>query len=100
MPSGRFVSYCRVSTDQQGRSGLGLQARREAVAAFLNGGAWQLIGEFVEVESGKRSDRPELLKALALAKRQKATLIEPRRVCRRLFGVGQAARAVTSCAVW
>lgn len=73
--SGRFVSYLRVSTDQQGRSGLGLEAQREAVAAFLNGGDWKLVGEFVEVESGKRADRPELACALAACKRHKATLV-------------------------
>lgn len=75
MASGRFVSYCRVSTDQQGRSGLGLEAQREAVAGFLNGGDWKLMGEFVEVESGKRADRPELARALAACKRHKATLV-------------------------
>src|ERR1035441_6557691 len=51
--SGRFVSYLRVSTDKQGKSGLGLEAQREAVATHLNGGAWTLIAEHVEVESGK-----------------------------------------------
>jgi DNA invertase Pin-like site-specific DNA recombinase len=75
MASGKFVSYCRVSTDQQGRSGLGLEAQQAAVAAYLNGGHWRLMGEFVEVESGKRADRPALLKALAACKRHKATLI-------------------------
>src|SRR5689334_21403407 len=75
MATGKFVSYCRVSTDQQGRSGLGLEAQREAVAGFLNGGAWKLVGEFVEVESGKRADRPQLAAALAACKRYKATLV-------------------------
>ena len=54
MPEGRFVSYLRVSTDKQGRSGLGLEAQRDTVATFLNGGSWQLVGEFVEVETGTR----------------------------------------------
>jgi DNA invertase Pin-like site-specific DNA recombinase len=75
MSTGKFVTYCRVSTDQQGRSGLGLEAQREAVACYLNGGDWRLMGEFVEVESGKRADRPALLKALAACKRHKATLV-------------------------
>jgi resolvase-like protein len=60
----RFVAYYRVSTDRQGRSGLGLEAQRKAVMDFLNGGAWELVGEFVEVESGKKSDRPELTRAI------------------------------------
>jgi DNA invertase Pin-like site-specific DNA recombinase len=73
--SGKFVAYYRVSTDKQGKSGLGLDAQRQAVQQYLNGGRWSLTGEFTEVESGKRSDRPELAKALAACKRHKATLI-------------------------
>jgi DNA invertase Pin-like site-specific DNA recombinase len=65
MAEGKWISYLRVSTDRQGRSGLGLQAQRTAVADYLNGGRWKLIREFVEVESGKRSDRPKLAEALA-----------------------------------
>jgi DNA invertase Pin-like site-specific DNA recombinase len=72
---GRFVSYLRVSTDRQGKSGLGLEAQREAVAAHLNGGAWTLLSEYVEVESGKQDARPELAKALAFCKLTGATLI-------------------------
>lgn len=69
--------YCRVSTARQGISGLGLQAQKDAVNKFLNGGDWALLETFVEVESGgKGSDkRPKLAEALALCKRQKATLI-------------------------
>jgi DNA invertase Pin-like site-specific DNA recombinase len=58
--SGKWVSYLRVSTDKQGASGLGLEAQRKAVADYLNGGKWVLAKEFVEIESGKRSDRPKL----------------------------------------
>jgi DNA invertase Pin-like site-specific DNA recombinase len=72
---GKFVAYFRVSTDRQGKSGLGLEAQREAVMNYLDGGRWTLIGEFTEVESGKRNDRLELVKALAACKRQKATLV-------------------------
>ena len=72
---GKFVAYVRVSTDKQGKSGLGLDAQRKAVRDCLNGGTWSLIGEFTEVESGKRNQRPELEKALALCKRQKAKLV-------------------------
>lgn len=75
MADGRFVAYLRVSTDRQGRSGLGLEAQRQAVADFLNGGRWKLLAEVVEVESGKRDDRPELARALALCKAKKATLV-------------------------
>src|SRR5215212_1042758 len=70
----RFVAYCRVSTDRQGRSGLGLEAQQAAVRVFINGGA-ELVGEFVEVESGKRADRPELAKALEVCRKQKAKLV-------------------------
>jgi DNA invertase Pin-like site-specific DNA recombinase len=72
---GKFVAYYRVSTDRQGKSGLGLEAQREAVMQYLNGGPWTLVGEFTEVESGKRADRPELEKALAACKKQKARLV-------------------------
>ena len=72
---GKFVSYLRVSTDRQGASGLGLDAQRQAVANYLDGGAWDLLAEFVEVESGKRGDRPELAKALAMCKKLRARLV-------------------------
>jgi len=72
---GKFVAYFRVSTDKQGKSGLGLEAQRQAVLQFLDGGQWSLVGEFTEIESGKRNERPELEKALAACKRQKAKLV-------------------------
>lgn len=75
MATGRFISYLRVSTDRQGKSGLGLEAQRKAVADFLNGGSWELLGEFVEVESGKRNDRPQLAAALEACRKQRATLV-------------------------
>jgi DNA invertase Pin-like site-specific DNA recombinase len=75
MSSGKFVAYYRVSTERQGRSGLGLDAQRKSVTEYLNGGAWNLVAEFTETESGKLSDRPELLKALEACRRQKATLV-------------------------
>jgi len=75
MADGRFVAYTRVSTARQGRSGLGLEAQRGAVAAYLNGGAWKLIGEYQEIESGRHDDRPELLKALAHCRSHGAALV-------------------------
>jgi DNA invertase Pin-like site-specific DNA recombinase len=72
---GTFIAYYRVSTERQGRSGLGLDAQRKAVADYLNGGAWTLLEEFVEVESGKRSDRLELAKALKVCRARRATLV-------------------------
>jgi len=65
----RFVAYYRVSTDRQGRSGLGLEAQQSSVRNYLNGGEWELIGEFTEIESGKHADRPELVKALEVCRR-------------------------------
>jgi len=75
MAQGKFISYLRVSTDKQGRSGLGREAQRAAVEAHLNGGRWALIAEYVETESGKRTDRPQLAKALAHAKAIGATVV-------------------------
>ena|SRR3712207_1661399 len=75
MAEGRFIAYYRVSTAQQGRSGLGLEAQRQAVADYLNGGRWELLRELTEVESGKRGDRPGLAKALAACRVHRATLV-------------------------
>ena len=73
--TGNFVAYYRVSTDKQGRSGLGLEAQQDTVRRYLNGGTWSLVGEFTEVESGRKSRRPQLEAAIALAKKHKATLV-------------------------
>lgn len=70
----RFVTYLRVSTERQGRSGLGLEAQRAAVAAHVLGRG-DVVAEFVEVESGTRADRPELARALAKAKQADAVLL-------------------------
>jgi DNA invertase Pin-like site-specific DNA recombinase len=72
---GKFVAYFRVSTDKQGKSGLGLNAQRKAVLDFLDGGKWTLIDEFVEIESGKQNDRPQLAAALAVCKKHRAKLV-------------------------
>jgi DNA invertase Pin-like site-specific DNA recombinase len=73
--NGKFVAYYRVSTGRQGKSGLGLEAQRAAVATYLNGGDWQIVEEFTEVESGKNSDRPALDKALAAARLHRCSLV-------------------------
>jgi len=72
---GKVVAYFRVSTQRQGESGLGLEAQREAVLRFLNGGDWKLAKEFTEVESGGKAERPELDAAMRYAKRYGATVI-------------------------
>jgi DNA invertase Pin-like site-specific DNA recombinase len=73
---GKFVSYLRVSTQRQGESGLGLEAQRAAVEGWLNGGRWQLVKEFVEIESGKRADnRPALALAFDACKAFNAKLV-------------------------
>jgi DNA invertase Pin-like site-specific DNA recombinase len=71
----KWISYLRVSTDRQGKSGLGLESQRAAVTDFLNGGNWKLVKEFVEVESGKRCDRPVLADALKACRVYGATLV-------------------------
>lgn len=75
----QFVAYYRVSTAKQGLSGLGLQAQQEAVSQYLNGERSELLAEFTEVETGKGSNaltkRPELQRAIAYAKKHKATLV-------------------------
>src|SRR5829696_2596548 len=75
MAEGAFVAYYRVSTERQGRSGLGLAAQRKAVEDFLNGGNWRLVAAFTEIESGKHSDRPALSKAFQACRLRRARLV-------------------------
>lgn len=70
----RYTPYYRVSTQKQGSSGLGLEAQQAAVRAYVPNPA-QLGTEFVEVESGKQNQRPQLLAAIAEARRTGATLL-------------------------
>jgi DNA invertase Pin-like site-specific DNA recombinase len=70
-----FVAYYRVSTDKQGKSGLGLDAQRMAVSRYISGVAGELVAEYEEVESGKRRDRPQLALALAASRSRGATVI-------------------------
>lgn len=70
-----FVAYLRVSTDKQGRSGLGLEAQKAAVDRHITSSGARLLAQFVEVESGRKDDRPELHKALAAARSRRAVLL-------------------------
>src|SRR5258706_12921271 len=74
MQNPRYVAYYRVSTQRQGRSGLGLDAQRKSIIDRLCVKA-QLIAEYTEIESGKRTDRPKLVKALAACRLHRAILI-------------------------
>jgi DNA invertase Pin-like site-specific DNA recombinase len=70
-----LISYARVSTARQGASGLGLEAQRATVAAYAAGGGYHVAAEYVEVESGRRDDRPQLAAALAACRLHRATLV-------------------------
>lgn len=71
----RLVAYERVSTARQGLSGLGLEAQRKAIGAFAAARGAEVLARFTEVESGRRADRPELSRALHLAKVTGSTLV-------------------------
>jgi DNA invertase Pin-like site-specific DNA recombinase len=70
-----YIAYYRVSTQRQGRSGLGLEAQQQAVNAFLHGHEEHIIERFTEIESGRRNDRPQLAAALDACRRCKAVLV-------------------------
>ena len=72
--SKQAIAYYRVSTQKQGISGLGLDAQRQSVTTYAKG-RYTIAAEFVEVESGKKADRAELTKALAMAKELGAVLL-------------------------
>ena len=76
MQQAKFIGYYRVSTQRQGVSGLGIEAQQAAVGNYLRGRG-ELVGAFVEVESGRKGgkQRPELVKALAECKRTSAALV-------------------------
>jgi|SRR5919202_379297 DNA invertase Pin-like site-specific DNA recombinase len=69
------IAYYRVSTDQQGKSGLGLEAQLEAVRLFAEREGYQVTAHFTEIESGKKNKRLQLLAALDQCRKKKATLI-------------------------
>lgn len=71
----RFIGYLRVSTQRQGESGLGLEAQRNAVQAYVSAVGGTVFAWFTEVESGKRSDRPQLAAALLQARATRSTLV-------------------------
>lgn len=74
--SGKYVAYYRVSTDRQGRSGLGLEAQQQTVRDRLNGGDWTIVGQVTEVETGtNKRARPELDRALSLCRVMGAKLV-------------------------
>ena len=79
MPSRAIVAYLRVSTFRQGRSGLGLEAQRENITRFAVAEGYEVVGEFVEVETGKGSDalerRPQLSAALNAARKHKGSVV-------------------------
>ncbi len=71
----RFVVYYRVSTKQQGQSGLGLESQKAAAEAYVKECGGEIIGEYQEVETGKDCKRPEIMKAILHANRSWATLV-------------------------
>ncbi len=74
----KYVTYTRVSTKEQGRSGLGLEAQERDIHLYLDNYSdepWEVIGSFRDVQSGTEDDRPELANAIALAKRERAVLL-------------------------
>ncbi len=76
VPAGpRFVAYYRVSTDKQGRSGLGLEAQRAAVVRHAAGCGGAVVAAFEEVESGRRGDRPQLALAMAECRLRRCVLL-------------------------
>jgi DNA invertase Pin-like site-specific DNA recombinase len=76
MADGKYVAYYRVSTARQWQSGLGLEAQQRVVGDWLDGGNWQVVASFTEVESGKDdANRPELAKALRMCRVHRATLV-------------------------
>lgn len=87
----RYIAYYRVSTQKQGRSGLGLEAQRRMVSDFIAVNGGELVAEFTEVESGKRDDRPELLAAM-----KKADLVGARLLVGKLDRLSRDLHFITS----
>ena len=80
----KYVLYLRVSSEEQGKSGLGLEAQERDINLFLENYSeqpYEVLGKYVDVQSGGDNDRPELLKAIQLAKKTKSTLLI-QKICR------------------
>lgn len=78
MTAAKYVLYYRVSTEEQGKSGLGLEAQHRDISLYLETYSpppWEIVAEFTDIESGANSSRPELTKAIELARKTKATLL-------------------------
>ena len=71
----QFVAYFRVSTEEQGDSGLGIEAQQEKVRSFVESRGGEVIDEFIEIEIGRKSQRPVLAQALEAARKAKAVLV-------------------------
>src|SRR5262249_9786304 len=98
----KLVAYYRVSTQKQGKSGLGLEAQQGTLNAYATSNGGTIAKSFIEVESGKKSDRPELAKAIAHAKRSKATLVVAKldrlaRNCKFLLTIVESGADVVFC---
>jgi DNA invertase Pin-like site-specific DNA recombinase len=86
----KAISYIRVSTDNQGKTGYGLEDQRQRIVEFCDDEGFELVEFFCDVDSGSKSDRPELMKAIALAKETGATI-----VCARLCRLSRSAHFIT-----
>jgi len=86
----KAISYIRVSTDNQGKTGYGLEDQRQRIVEFCDDEGFELIEFFCDVDSGSKSNRPELMKAIALAKETGATI-----VCARLCRLSRSAHFIT-----
>ena len=71
----KWVCYYRCSTQEQGRSGLGLEAQRTTVAGFIANKPGEVIAELTEIESGRKANRPKLMEALEICRKRKAHLV-------------------------
>jgi DNA invertase Pin-like site-specific DNA recombinase len=71
----KIIGYARVSTARQGQSGLGLEAQQSAIDAYANQNGGETVKTFIEIESGRKNDRPQLAQAITLAKRLKGMLV-------------------------